>query len=263
MVDVQTVFIVALIAGGCTGLGALPIYFSGYISHRIYDGIIAFAAGVMTGASMFTLVIPGLEIEGALIADLFPFLGLGSMIDVVVGLALGGFFLLALDMHLHQFYPHFRDGNLDEYKKQALLIGGSITLHNFPEGLAIGIAFGSGMEEVALTLGLAIGIQNIPDGFSVAVPADKTELARWKNVLLTTLSGAIPEPIAAVIGFGLVQIVTETFPLAAGFAAGAMLAVVFKEMIPESHGHDYSTFATVMFISGFALMLIIDNVFAV
>jgi ZIP family zinc transporter len=248
MPDITTVLGVSLIAGACTGIGALPIFASKYITHRIYDGMVALAAGVMIGASMFTLILPGMEY--------------GTMAEVAAGLAVGAVFLLILDQQL-DYHIGFDDTDMGEYKKKAMLIGGSITLHNVPEGMAIGIAFGSGLEGVGLALGLAIGVQNIPDGFAVSVPADKTDLGKLKNIGLTTLSGAVPEPIAAAFGFMLVQIFTEIFPLAAGFAAGAMMAVVFKEMIPQSHGHGYQSLATVMFIVGFIIMLFIDNIFTV
>jgi ZIP family zinc transporter len=249
MTSLGQVLLVATIAGVMTGIGALPIFVSHHISHRFYDGMIAIAAGVMTGASMFTLIIPGLE--------------LGTLLEVGSGIAIGALFLLLLDRNLHLVHLHFGDGDLTEYKKKAMLIGGSITLHNVPEGLAIGIAFGSGLDGVGIALALAIGIQNIPDGFAFAVPSDKAGLSKWKNLALTTISGGVSEPLAAVLGFGIVQIVKELFPTAAGFAAGAMLAVVFKEMIPESHGHGYSSFATAMFILGFIIMLVIDTTFTV
>ncbi|MDY6771009.1 MAG: ZIP family metal transporter [Candidatus Nanohaloarchaea archaeon] len=247
MAGIGKVLAIALIAGSCTGIGALPIFLAHRITHRIYDGMVALAAGVMIGASMFTLVIPALNY--------------GTLLEVSVGLAAGAGFLLLLDRQL-DFHIDF-DEELADYKKRAMLIGGSITLHNIPEGLAIGIAFGSGLEGVGLALGLAIGVQNIPDGFAVAVPADRAGLPKLKNLALTTLSGAVPEPIAAVFGFALVQIFTQIFPLAAGFAASAMMAVVFKEMIPQSHGHGYQTLATAMFILGFIIMLVIDNTFTV
>lgn len=241
-----TVLLVSGIAGFATGLGALPLFFTHRFSHRVYDGAMAAAAGVMFGASVFTLVIPGLE--------------QGTMLEVGFGLLLGAGFLLTAN----RFIPHLHlrfgsDTELDDLKKKALLIGGAITIHNFPEGLAIGIAFGSGLESVGIALGIAIGLHNIPDGFSVAVPASRSGLSNWRNLLYTSLSGGFPEPIAAVIGFALVSVVTEVFPVAAGFAAGAMLAVIFREVVPSSHGHGYQDFATVTFILGFIFMMIVDK----
>lgn len=249
MPDIQIVIVVSILAGSSTGLGAIPIFLADRISHRFYDGMIALAGGIMIGASMFTLIIPGLEI--------------GSIAKVITGIIAGGSFLLLLEREIPHVHQRFNGRPLTDFQKKAYLIGGSITLHNLPEGLAVGIAFGSGLEGVGLAVATAIAIQNIPDGFAFAIPAEKTGLKKWKNITLTTLSGGAPEPIAAVIGFLLVNIFKEIFPLAAGFAAGAMLAVVSKEMIPESHGHGYQSFATFMFLIGFALMMFIDKTFTV
>jgi ZIP family zinc transporter len=260
MVSVSTVFVVALLAGCATGIGALPILVADRISHRTYDAALGLAAGVMVGAAVFALVIPGLE--------------LGSITEVVVGVLAGGGFLLVANRsipHLHLRFgghrTHGQDEEIDpeqvDSRRRALLIGGSITLHNVPEGFAIGIAFGSGLEAVGIALAVAIAIQNVPDGFAMAVPASRTELSDARTILYTTLSGGVPEPIAAVAGFVLVTAITELFPLAAGFAAGTMIAVVFREMIPSSHGHGYADAATAAFITGFAIMLVVDTVLAV
>jgi ZIP family zinc transporter len=116
-------------------------------------------------------------------------------------------------------------------------VGGAITLHNAPEGLAMGIAFASGLEEVAYVLAVVIGLQNVPDGFAFAVPVSQAGVAAPKVLLNTTLSGAIPQVAAALVGFGLVAVAANVFPIAAGFAAGAMLGVVFREMVTSSRGH--------------------------
>jgi zinc transporter, ZIP family len=260
MVSISTVFLVSLLAGCATGLGALPILFTDRISHRSYDAALGLAAGVMFGAAVFALVIPGLEI--------------GSIGEVVGGVVVGGAFLLVANRsipHLHVRFrgtrTHGREGEIRPERidstRQALLVGGSITLHNVPEGLAIGIAFGSGFEEVGIALAVAIAVQNVPDGFAMAVPASRTELSDARTVLYTTLSGGVPEPIAAVAGFALVAVFTQLFPVAAGFAAGTMIAVVFREMIPSSHGHGYADAATAAFLAGFAIMLVVDTVLAV
>lgn len=243
------VIFVSAVAGAATGIGALPILFIDDVSHRIYDSALGLAAGVMFGASMFSLILPGME--------------LGTMWEVMVGILLGGFFLLGTNQLLPHL--HFDLGNPGEAesKKKALLIGSAITIHNFPEGLAVGIAFGSGFEGVAVALAVAIGIQNVPDGFAMSVPTSKTDISKSKNLLYTTLSGGVPEPIAAVLGFTLVTVFTDIFPVAAGFAAGAMMAVIFREIIPSSHSHGYANFSTGTFVVGFVLMMFIDNVFTV
>lgn len=260
MEPVLTVLLVSLLAGSATGVGALPILVTSSFSHRVYDAALGLAAGIMFGAAVFALIVPAMEI--------------GSLSEVLVGILLGGPFLLVANRsipHVHLLINGRKTAEPDaeiapedaDTTRRALLIGGSITIHNVPEGLAIGIAFGSGLEGVGIALAIAIAIQNVPDGFAMAVPASKTGLSDAKTILYTTLSGGVPEPIAAVAGFALVALVTQLFPLAAGFAAGTMIAVIFREMIPQSHGHGYADEATLTFLSGFAIMLFVDTALAV
>jgi zinc transporter, ZIP family len=252
-----TVVLVSLAAGCATGIGALPVYARATVSHRVYDGALGLASGIMVGAAVFALVLPGLE--------------LGTLPEVVAGFLVGGAGLLVANALLPHLHLRFRretvhgpvDTEIDEPSRRALLVGGAVTLHNVPEGLAIGIAFGSGLESVGLALALAIAIQNVPDGFAIAVPASQTGLSNAKTLLYTTLSGGVPEPIAAVVGFLLVATVSGIFPVAAGVAAGTMIAVVFRELVPSSHGHGYADTATATFLAGFALMLVVDTVLVV
>ena len=216
MSSLPEVVLVAGLAGGATGLGALPVLFTDRVSHRVYDAALGLAAGIMFGAAVFALVLPGLE--------------LGSLAEVSVGVLAGGGFLLganALLPHLHmEFAGEYREGPPaveEDGLKRALLVGSAITIHNVPEGLAVGIAFASGEEAVGLALALAIAVQNGPDGFAMAVPAVSAGVSKAKRVIYTTLSGGVPEPAAAALGFGLVVLVTDLFLVAAGFAAGAMI----------------------------------------
>ena len=256
MNDFETMLLVTFIAGSVTGLGAIPILFRTTVSHRIYDAAIGLAAGVMVSASVFGLLIPGTE-EGALTSVLF-----GVFLGAAI-LLLGNYVI----PHLHARYTGWRaeglrvDTDDEELSRirRILLIGGAIVLHNAPEGLAIGVAFASGLEEVALLLAIVIGIQNIPDGFAFAVPLGETDLSGLTVLLYTTLSGLLPQLVAALFGFFLVAIATGIFPLAAGFAAGAMLAVVFREMVPLSHGHGYADAATIAFIIGFVILLVLEE----
>lgn len=259
MVSVLEVALIALAAGAATGIGALPVLVTDRISHRTYDGAVGMAAGIMFGAAVFALLVPGLE--------------LGSVTEVLAGFLIGGVALLVVNRvlpHVHLRFggprAHGTDGvSLEDAEnwRQAVLIAGSITIHNIPEGLAVGIAFASGLDAVGVALAVAIAVQNIPDGFAMAVPANRAGLSKGKTILYTTLSGAIPEPIAAVLGFALVTVVSGVFPVAAGFAAGTMVAVVFREMIPSSHGHGYADLATLTFLTGFGVMLVVDIVLAV
>lgn len=258
--DVWTVLWVTTIAGAATGLGALPVLARASISHRIYDSAMGLAAGVMLSAAAFALIVPGLE-------D-------GTITAVVAGIVIGAVGLLVANRlipHVHAEWTEWRghggadpdDADAIDSLRSAVLIGGAITLHNAPEGLAIGVAFASGLEGVGLTLAIVIGLQNVPDGFAFAVPAGDTGLSNARVVLYTTLSGLLPQVGAALLGFALVDLVEALFPIAAGFAAGAMIAVVFREMIPQSHGHGYADEATVAFLGGFLLILVVDTVLVV
>lgn len=256
MADISTVLLVTVLAGSATGLGALPIFFRSRFSHRTYDSALGLAAGIMIAASVFGLILPGLE-------D-------GTLRDVIIGLFLGGMALLIgnrLIPHLHTYYlglfgegphPERSEDDISRLRK-AVLIGGAITLHNAPEGLAMGVAFASGLEEVAFFLAIIIGIQNVPDGFAFAVPIGETGLSSWYVLIFTTLSGLVPQVLSAMFGFALVSIAMGIFPMAAGFAAGAMIAVVFREMVPMSHGHGYADAATTAFLIGFVILLIVEE----
>ncbi|MFP8958419.1 ZIP family metal transporter [Natrialbaceae archaeon A-CW3] len=292
MVTMLEVVLIATLAGCATGVGALPVLITDRVSHRLYDGALGFAGGVMVGAAVFALVVPGLE--------------LGTPFEVVVGLIAGGAFLLLTNAALPHIHLRFRehhhdlegtslvepavdpeatlaragdgaDGSGDgdgadgsdaqerdpDDLRRALLVGSTVTIHNVPEGLAVGIAFASGDAALGFAIATAIAVQNVPDGFAMAVPAARAGVSSPKTIFYTTLSGGVPEPIAAAAGFALVALVTGIFPVAAGFAAGAMIAVVFRELVPSSHGHGYADTATAAFLAGFAVMLVVDTVLAV
>ncbi|MFC7185590.1 ZIP family metal transporter [Halorubrum yunnanense] len=299
MTTLSTVVTVSGVTGLATGLGALPVLLRGRVTHRVYDAALGLAAGLMVAASVFGLIIPGME-EGTLTA-------------VMAGLLLGGLGLLAGNYavpHLHAQYREWlpeggatggdaaaipvadgsegRDRELSEFAdpvggagtaesadstesadaaaeravtlRKALLIGTAITLHNAPEGLAIGVAFASGLEEIALVLAVVIGLQNVPDGFAFAVPMVDTGMSNLRVIWYTTLSGVVPQVAASVFGFLLVSVAAGLFPVASGFAAGAMLAVVFRELIPSSHGHGHADAATAAFLLGFVLLVVVDAV---
>lgn len=260
MTAFQTMLLVTTLAGLATGIGAVPLIFGARVSHRVYDAALGLAGGIMISASVFGLIIPGLEV--------------GSLWYVMTGVFIGGFGLLLgnrIIPHLHGEYRRWRghggivdhDPMLDERLRRAVLIGGAITLHNAPEGLAMGIAFASGLDEVAFVLAVVIGLQNIPDGFAFAVPVGQAGVSLPGVLAYTTLSGLVPQVLAAVFGFGLVSVAEGIFPVAAGFAAGAMLAVVFREMIPSSHGHGYADAATAAFLIGFVILIVVDAVITV
>ncbi len=259
MNEFETMLLVTVVAGAVTGLGALPVFFRATVSHRIYDAALGLAAGIMIAASVFGLILPGLD-EGSLTA-------------VIAGIFLGGLTLLIGNRaipHIHARYSGWRQEGgatdapeLTSRIRKAILIGTAIVLHNAPEGLAIGVAFASGLEDVALLLAVVIGLQNVPDGFALAVPLGETGISNARLLTYTTLSGLLPQVAAAVFGFFLVAIASGVFAVAAGFAAGAMIAVVFREMIPSSHGHGYADAATAAFLFGFVILLVIDELIVV
>jgi zinc transporter, ZIP family len=142
--------------------------------------------------------------------------------------------------------------------RRALLIGGTVTLHNIPEGLAVGIAFATGAETVAIVLAIAIGIQNLSDGFTVAVAAYDTSLSKRAIFGYTTLTGAVPEPIAAFVGFTLATSIGTLFPVVAAFAAGVIFTVVYTELFPLCRRHGYERSASISFVGGFSVLFLIE-----
>jgi len=257
MSSFQTMLVVTTVAGLVTGLGAVPTLLGARVSHRVYAAALGLAGGIMIAASVFGLIIPGTE--------------QGSLWQVMLGVFVGGFGLLLgnrLIPHLHGEYRQWRghggadEAAIDDRVRRAILVGTAITLHNAPEGLAMGVAFASGLEEVAFVLAVVIGLQNVPDGFAFAVPVSQSGVSSPKVLAYTTLSGAVPQVLASIFGFGVVAVAQGVFPVAAGFAAGAMLAVVLREMVPSSHSHGYADAATAAFLLGFVLLVVVDAVIA-
>lgn len=256
MSDAVTMAVVTTLAGAATGLGAVPVFARAGVSHRAYDAALGLAGGIMIAASVFGLILPGLES--------------GTLTAVMLGVFVGGFALLAANRllpHIHASYLGFRghhetptDVDADAPWRRAVLIGSAIMLHNAPEGLAMGVAFAAGLDEAAFVLAVIIALQNVPDGFAFAVPLGATRMRRSSILLATTLSGLVPQVVAATLGFGLVAVARDAFPVAAGIAAGAMLAVVFREMIPSSHGHGHADAATAAFLVGFSLIVIVEHI---
>lgn len=239
----------SLLAGLATGIGALPIIFLKKISHKLRDNLLAFSAGVMVAASTFNLINPAIEV--------------GSVWEVALGIMFGVVVLSLLERYTPDmdYEKFFGSSNQSQGKKTLLLIT-AIILHNIPEGLAVGVGFASNAPGMGLALAIAIGVQNAPEGLLVAAPLIDSKMSSWRIVGLATLTGLV-EPIAALIGMVLVGYVQAVIPFALAFAAGAMLYVVFKEIIPESHGHGYADSATFSFVSGVVFMLIINSVFVV
>jgi len=238
--------IASLGAGLATGAGALPVLFTRRVSDRLMDGMLGFAAGVMLAATSFSLIIPALRMSGVAV--------------VSIGLIIGGIFLYLADRltpHLH--FVSGAEGPSSRLRRIWLFIL-AITLHNFPEGLAVGVGFGSGDVRAGIALAIAIGLQNMPEGLAVALPLIRERYSHNRALGYATITGLV-EPIGGILGVVAVSFARPILPLALTFAAGAMLYVISDEIIPETHSRGYEKEATAGVIIGFVLMLILDNLF--
>jgi len=237
---------VSLIAGLATGLGAIPVIIFKDIPHRIYDALLGFAAGIMLSAAAFSLIVPALR-EG----------GLGP---TVLGIILSALFIFFIEKAIPHLHPHFsqQSGQKGLSLKRGILMAAAIAIHNFPEGLSVGVGYASGRENLGLVLAIAIAIHNIPEGLAVAAPLRKAGLSRVKSLVITTLSGLV-EPVAALIGISLMSVSQAILPFGLAFAGGAMIYVVSDELIPECHSHGNETEATFGVIAGFITMILIEN----
>ena len=248
--------LLALLAGlgtwFVTMLGAALVFTAKEVKQKTLDAMLGFAAGVMIAASFWSLLAPAIELsaEGPL-PSWFP--------------AAAGF--LAGAVFLHLGFPLSEAEGVKTHWPRSTLLVLAVTLHNIPEGLAIGVAFGalgSGLPEASLSgaiaLAVGIGIQNFPEGFAVSVPLRRDGLSRKKSFFYGQLS-AVVEPLAAVFGAAAVMLVTPLLPYALAFAAGAMIFVVVEEVIPESQRAGNADVATGGAIAGFLVMMILDVAF--
>ena len=249
-----------LFTWGVTALGASVVFFFKKISRRVLDAMLGFAAGVMMAASYWSLLAPAIEMaeESG---------GVPSWVPAVVGFVGGAGFLWVVDKllpHLHLGLPiEQAEGPLTNWRRSILLVS-AITLHNIPEGLAIGVAFGAVGANVpsatlggAVALALGIGLQNFPEGTAVSVPLRREGLSRLKSFWYGQMSGIV-EPVAALAGAAAVIFVRPILPYALSFAAGAMIFVVVEELIPESQLAKNTDLATMAAIVGFAVMMTLD-----
>jgi zinc transporter, ZIP family len=248
---------------GMTMLGAALVFLTREVKRWVLDAMLGFAAGVMIAASYFSLLAPSVEFAEAS--------GISPWIPAVVGFLAGGIFLRGLDRvlpHLHPRSP-MRDaeGIKTSWHRSVLLVS-AITLHNIPEGLAVGVAFGAvaagipGVPEAsslgaAAALAIGIGIQNFPEGTAVSMPLRREGVAPGKSFFYGQLS-AVVEPIAGVVGVVAVTLAQPLLPYALAFAAGAMIFVVVEELIPESQRGGYADLATMSLMVGFAVMMTLD-----
>lgn len=242
-----------------TALGAACVFFFRTVNRKLLDGMLGFAAGVMIAASYWSLLAPAIAMTRA--AGGIPWL------PPAIGFLAGGVFLWSIDKlipHLHLGFPlSAAEGPKTHWQRSVLLVL-AITLHNIPEGLAVGVAFGAaaaGLPESnlagALALTIGIGIQNFPEGLAVAAPLRREGMSRLKSFWYGQLSGVV-EPVAAVIGAAAVLTMRPLLPYALSFAAGAMIYVVVEELIPESQLEKNTDLATVGTMIGFVVMMVLD-----
>ncbi len=241
----------SMAAGLATAAGALPVFFlRRELPARVLDTLLGFAAGVMLAATSFSLIIPAIEKGGG---------GVRGAGLAVLGILLGGFFLDAAD----RFFPHQHPGTGREGRQSSLrkiwLFVIAITIHNFPEGMAVGVGFGDGDIGNGLSLALGIGLQNIPEGLAVALALQREGYTRGRLFLVALLTGLV-EPVGGLVGVVLVQAARPLLPLALSFAAGAMLFVVSDEIIPETHTGGFHRSATFGVLFGFVIMMFLDVV---
>jgi ZIP family zinc transporter len=261
----QNVVLQALIATlftyGVTALGAGTVFFFKTINRKVLDAMLGFAAGVMIAASFFSLLSPALEMaESAYAAGK----GLPSWAAVAIGFLLGGGFLRLADTLLPHLHIGARESEgLKTNWGRSILLVLAITLHNIPEGLAVGVSFGAASLSPgasmagAISLALGIGLQNFPEGAAVSIPLRREGMGRLKSFFYGQASGIV-EPIAGVIGAALVLSMEAILPYALSFAAGAMIFVVAEELIPEAYQEGNDHIATSGIMLGFALMMMMD-----
>lgn len=249
-----------LFTWGVTAAGATLVFFVRRVNPKLMDAMLGFAAGVMIAASFWSLLAPGIEMAGQL--------GHNPWLAAATGFMAGGLFMRLADRLL----PHLHlDGNRKQsegiktsWQRSTLLVF-AITLHNIPEGLAVGVAFGAVAADLqtatiggAVALAIGIGLQNFPEGAAVSMPLRREGISRARSFLLGQASGAV-EPVAGLIGAAFVLYMQDVLPYALCFAAGAMIFVVVEELIPESQRREENIdFVTIATMVGFTVMMILD-----
>lgn len=239
---------------GATALGAVAAIALRDISARTQDTMLGFAAGMMLAASSFSLILPGIEAARQLSGN--PLLAAGI---VVLGLGLGVALMIGLDRFVpHEHTESGRRGPEVERINRVWLFVLAITLHNLPEGMAIGVSFANGDMQVGLPLTTAIAIQDIPEGLAVALALRVTGISALRAAMIAIASGLM-EPVGAVVGLGISSSFALGYPIALGLAAGAMIFVVSHEVIPETHRNGHETPATLGLMLGFGVMMFLDT----
>lgn len=256
---VKQAFLATCLTWGVTAFGAAFVFFFKTINRKVLDFMLGFAGGVMLAASFWSLLNPAIEMAKASY-DLY-------WIPALVGFLMGGAFLFMADKllpHLHLGYPRSQAEGIQTSWHRSVLLVLAITLHNIPEGLAIGVAYGALAYDLpgatfagAIALSIGIAIQNFPEGLAVSVPLRREGFSRRKSFFYGQLSGSV-EPIFGVLGALAVMYIQPLLPFALSFAAGSMIYVVVEELIPESQLNNNADIATIGLMLGFALMMVLD-----
>jgi ZIP family zinc transporter len=241
--DTSTLF--WLVAPGlATGIGGLGLLVVRRPGPLLIDTLLGTTAGIMLAASFFSLLVPALE-------D-------GSVWEVVAGFVVGAAVLALLDATIPHVHARRRERPVRSEEHRAVLMLSALTIHNIPEGLAVGVAFAAGGPELGIPLAVAIGLQNIPEGFAAAAPVLATGASLGAAIGFAVATGLV-EPPAALLGYAIAESVSVLLPLGLSFAAGAMVYVVVDEIVPESHGRGNEREATAGLVLGFAVMMLLDN----
>jgi ZIP family zinc transporter len=240
-------------AGLLTGAGALPVFIVRRISESTQDAMLGFAAGVMMAASVFSLILPALEEARLDLAN-----ETAATLVVIAGILFGGAVLWLINERVpHEHFILGHEGPPTERLRRIWLFVIAITLHNFPEGLAVGVGFGTGDFGSATALAIGIGLQNIPEGLAVAVALLTLDYSRGQALAVATATGLV-EPVGGLIGVVAVTVAEALLPWGLAFAAGAMIFVISDEIIPETHRRDHQNQATFGLMIGFVLMMFLD-----
>ena len=250
-------FLASLAAGLATAIGAVPILFVRRVSETLQDTLLGFAAGVMLAASFFSLIVPGLSYAQSDLGSR----PLASLV-IAVAILLGAASLSLVNRAVpHEHFLLGRGGPSNTALRRTWLFVLAITLHNVPEGLAVGVGFGSGDIARAKTLAIGIGLQNIPEGLAVAAALAALNYNRFVAVAIGGATGLV-EPIAGLLGVTAVSIFQPLLPWGLGFAAGAMIFVISNEIVPETHRRGHESMATAGLMIGVVLMMVLDVVFS-
>lgn len=250
-------FLATMFTWGLTAAGAGLVFFFTKIDKKVMDSMLGFAAGVMIAASFWSLLEPAIAMAESM--------GMVKWIPAVVGFLMGGGFLWLVDMSIPHLHPGMKQSEGPESNiRRSILLVLAVTLHNIPEGLAVGVAFGAtaaGLETASLSgaiaLALGIGIQNFPEGAAVSLPLRREGLSRRKAFFYGQASGVV-EPLAGVLGAVAVIMMQPILPYALSFAAGAMIYVVVEELIPAAQSGGDSDVATIGAMLGFTVMMLLD-----